>query len=1002
MALALDPALDVSQYAHTAWKMRDGFMQGSIHTTAQTRDGYLWLGTEFGLYRFDGVKTVLWTPPSGKQLPSDYVLSLLAAHDDTLWIGTSKGLASWKDGHLKLYAELAGQAIFAILEGKEGTIWTGALSLSGRLCAIEKGSVRCYGEDGSLGQGVTDLYEDSKGNLWAGVVNGLWRWKPGPPKFYGLPDEPNGIQGFAEEADGTLLVGTSRGIKRLVNGKIEAHLLRGALPRSATRRFLRDHDGGLWIGTPTQGLAHIHQGRTDVFAHRDGLSGDDILTIFEDREGSIWVGTTDGLDRFHDFAVATFSLKEGLSNVNVGSVLADRDGSVWLGTYGGLNHWNNGQVTRYDGREGLLNGLPPNSLFQDSHGRIWVSTNRELGYLEGLRFISLRGVAGLSNHGVAEDTRGNLWVATQLNGLFRVSPTSEVQQIPWASLGRKDYASALAADPWMGGLWLGFRDSGIAYFRDGQVRESYTVADGLGGGTVGRFRFDPDGAVWAATQGGLSRLKNGRIATLTSKNGLPCDAVHWVIQDNDHSFWLLMPCALVRIARSEVDAWAAVADKDKDTKRMIQATVFGSSDGVRSSGRPHGYSPQVTRSSDGKLWFATLDGVSVIDPRHLPFNKVPPSVLIEQITADGKGYDPAAYGNVRLPLPARIRDLSIAYTALSLAVPEKIHFRFKLEGQDQDWREVVNDRQVRYSNLGPKNYRFRLKACNNSGVWNEAGVFLDFSVAPAYYQTVWFRAVCVAIFLALLWGIYQLRLRHLRMQLEARFDERTRIAGELHDTLLQSFHGVLFRFQAARNKLPGRPEEAMRALDYAIMRTEQAIAEGRDAIQDLRPEAATQKTLAELLAAEGEELEASRRAEGDSPVFSIIVEGERQTLPPDLCQDVYRMARELLRNAFKHARAHRVEMEVRYDDGLLRIRIRDDGTGIDPKVLEEGGRTGHFGLRGVKERAQRIGAQLEFWSEVGAGTEVQLTIPAAAANEASNNRTGFKPFRKVRIYGHRP
>src|SRR5215469_505627 len=480
MTFALDPALGVRQYAHTAWKVRDGFTQGSIQTIAQTRDGYLWLGTNFGLYRFDGVKAVRWTPPSGKELPSAYVISLLAARDGTLWIGTSKGLASWRDGNLQLYAELAGQAIFAILEEKEGTIWIGAISLSGRLCAIQKGNVRCYGEDGSFGQGVSGLYEDSRGNLWAGVVNGLWRWKPGPPKFYALPGEPNGIQGFAEEADGTLLVGTSRGIKRFVDGKIEAYPLPGALPRSDTRRFLRDRDGGLWIGTATQGLAHIHQGRTDVFAQRDGLSSDDAVAIFEDREGDIWIGTTNGLDRFRDFAVATFSVNEGLSNAIVGSVLADRDGSVWLSTYGGLNRWNNGQVTRYDGREGLLNGLAPNSLFQDSHGRIWVSTSRELGYLEGLRFISLRGVAGLIIHGLAEDTRRNLWVATQLNGLFRVSPTSEVQQIPWASLGRKDYASALTADPLHGGLWLGFHDGGIAYFKDGQVRESYTVADGLG------------------------------------------------------------------------------------------------------------------------------------------------------------------------------------------------------------------------------------------------------------------------------------------------------------------------------------------------------------------------------------------------------------------------------------------------------------------------------------------------------------------------------------------
>ena len=273
-------------------------------------------------------------------------------------------------------------------------------------------------------------------------------------------------------------------------------------------------------------------------------------------------------------------------------------------------------------------------------------------------------------------------------------------------------------------------------------------------------------------------------------------------------------------------------------------------------------------------------------------------------------------------------------------------------------------------------------------------------------QYKWRILGIVALFLVLLWALYQLRVRQLArqfdVQLRTRLNERTRIAGDLHDTLLQSLHGLMFRFQAARNMLPRRPEEAMQELDGAITRTQQAIAESRDAINDLRCEPVTQRDLAELLAADGQELEALHRAEGDSPAFSIIVEGERRTLSPDLCQDVYRMARELLRNAFRHARAHRIETEVRYDDGLLRVRVRDDGTGIAPNVLEEDGRAGHFGLRGVRERAQRIGAQLDFWSEAGAGTEVQLTVPASATKEASNDRTGSKPFRKVRIHGRRP
>jgi signal transduction histidine kinase len=398
---------------------------------------------------------------------------------------------------------------------------------------------------------------------------------------------------------------------------------------------------------------------------------------------------------------------------------------------------------------------------------------------------------------------------------------------------------------------------------------------------------------------------------------------------------------------------------------------------------------------DGKIWFeGFLGGASVIDPQHLPSNKIPPPVDIERITADGKTYD-ASKG---LRLPPRIRNLTIDYTALTFVAPEKVQFRYQLEGQDPIWREVVNDREVQYSNLPPGDYVFRVTAANNSGVWNETGASLDFSIAPAYYQTTWFRALCVAAFAGLLWALYQYRLRQVRRQfavgLEVRVQERTRIARELHDTLLQSLHGLMFRFQAARNLFPRRPEEAMEALDQAIARTEQAITESQDAITDLRPTPTVSNDLGGLLMATGKELETTGNLEGGAATFALTVEGERQTLSPNLQDEVYRIALELLRNAFRHACARRVETEVRYDEEQLRVRIRDDGKGMDPEILKKGRRAGHWGLLGAKERAQRIGAHLDIWSEAGAGTEIQLRIPAAVAYENSHNRPRFRFFRK--------
>ena len=891
-ALALNPALDVSQYAHTAWKVRDGFAKGSIISTAQTPDGYLWVGTAFGLSRFDGVRNVPWQPPD-QHLPSNTITSLVAARDGNLWVGTRSGLASWKNGKLTQYAELAGLVINALVEDDEGSIWAGTDGPpDGKLCEIRNGSIRCHPEMAGVTGGVFGLHEDREGNLWVGLNMGVWRWKPGPPVFYTVPGLPGGrMQGMVDSDDGALLIATTGAIMRLANGKAEVvHRYPTAKEGFRFLRMLRDRDGGLWVGPAGRGILHVHHGRTDVFSQSDGLSGDEIYDLFEDLEGSIWVSTVNGLDRFRELPVVTYSTNQGLSGTS-GGILAAREGGVWCATLDGLNRLNQDQVTVYrqhgaraDVREIVGSGLPDEgvgSLFQDSRGRIWVSTLTGIGYLENDRFLSIAAPGG-PVASLTEDTSGNLWIASHDLGLSRLSQRNELQRIPWAALGRKDPAVVLAPDPLHGGLWLGFSQGGIVYFRDGHVHSSYSAAEGLGKGRVNQLRFDGEGALWIATDGGLGRLSNDRIATLSSKSGLPCDAVQWTMEDEAHSVWLMMPCGLVRIPRSDLDAWVLAADK---TSRRIHATVFDGSDGLRTLAvLTNDYTPHVTKSPDGKLWFVAPDGISVVDPRHLPFNNLPPPVHIEQVTADRKAYEPTSPAGGSLRLPALIRDLQIDYTALSLVAPEKVRFRYKLEGRDVDWQDADTRRQAFYSNLPPRSYRFRVAACNNSGVWNEAGTFLDFSIAPMYYQTTWFRLSCVATFLAVLWALYKSRVhqlaRQFNMRLEERVNERTRIARELHDTLLQNFHGLLFRFQAARNMLPRRPEEAIEALDGAIIRTEQAIAEGRDTIQDLRSEWVTPTDLAELLTETGKELEAAPDANGDSPIFCVMVEGERQTLSP--------------------------------------------------------------------------------------------------------------------------
>jgi PAS domain S-box-containing protein len=744
---SLNPTLDVSQYAHKAWAVRDGFFKGAIYAIAQTPDGYLWIGTEFGLVRFDGVRTLEWQPPNDKQLPGGPIRSLLTARDGRLWIGTGEGVASWKDGKLTHYPELDRAYILSLLEDHEGTIWAAGTvgNAEGRLCAIRAGRVECYGTGGSLGKYLPSLFEDRMGTLWVGTDKGVWRWRPAPAKLFPVSDL---VLGLAENDDRELLVSTQGGIKKLVNERVEPYAPPGASQRFT--KLLRDRDGGLWVGSLGGGIFHVRQGRTDQFSDANGLSGDGVQVLFEDREGSIWSGTTDGLDRFREFAIPTITAKQGLSNSAVYSVLTARDGAIWLGTENGLDRWNSGQVTLY----GARHGLPDASVFsllQDQAGRIWASTRLGIAYSEEGKFKRVPGVP--DGFPMVVDSSGDLWIATA-RSLFHLRSGPAVEEIPWLSLGRQDLANAMLADPVQGGVWFGFLRGGVAYFKDGQLRASYSRADELGEGRVNGFTLDRDSTLWAATQGGLSQIKNGRVLTLSVRNGLPCNTVYWMMEDDDHFFWLYTACGLLQIGRRELDAWAG------DPARAVHPTVFDNTDGVRIVSGISVTGP--AKSADGRIWFLPGDGVSVIDPRHLPVNKLPPPVHIEKVFADEKEYNLTP----GLRLPALTRDLRIEYTALSFVAPEKVRFKVKLEGQDRDWMDEGTQRQTHYSNLKPRNYRFRVIASNNSGVWNETGDMLEFSIAPAFYQTNWFIALLAAAAIFTMAAAY--RVRMWQVQREAR------------------------------------------------------------------------------------------------------------------------------------------------------------------------------------------------------------------------------------------
>ena len=1002
-ASALNSSLEVNQYLHRAWTHDEGFM-GETRSIVQTPDGYLWLGTEFGVVRFDGVRFSSWTPPAGQRLRSNDILTLLATRDGTLWIGTTLGLVSFRNRKLTDYAEIAREPVFALLQDHEGTLWVG---LHGRLCAIRSGNTECSEpRDVLRGVAMKSLFEDSDGRLWAGSRSGLWQWNPGPPQQvcsgpFMFP------QALAPGDHGIGVIAAGGSIIRQVVGKNGTEYAIPGERRLFAHLLLRDRHDALWIGT-AQGLLRVYQGKTTRFTHGDGLSSDSVSVLFEDREGNIWVGTTNGIDRFREPTVSTISADQGLLG-QPRSVLAARDGSLWIGTDRGLHKWHQGQMTVYRAPTALEASVPGEldsglpeftepgltenevmSLFEDQHGRIWVTDRDGVAWLENGKFTRISGrlPAGPVN-AILPDRREGIWISYPFYGLSHVAEGRVVESAPWPWSDENDpRVSAMISDPVKDGFWLGFKHQGIGYSAAFQIGPTFAAKYELSGERVWDLHIDKEGTLWAATEGGLSRIRDGRVETLTAKSGLPCDAIHWAIEDDASSLWLYTACGLVRITRPELTAWAS------DPKLAIHTTLFGETEGIRVHTLLKPFTPVVSKSPDGKIWFVHLDGVSGIDPQRLPFNQVPPPVHIEQVIADNKQYDAASH----LRLPPLIRNLVIDYTALSLAAPEAVHFRFKLEGQDGDWREVINERQVEYSNLPPRKYVFRVIACNNSGVWNEAGDTLEFWIAPAYYQTAWFRAMWVAVFLGLLWALYRYRLdqitRNFNAQLEARLGERTRIARDLHDTLLQSFQAALFEFQAARNLFSKGREGAIQTLDSAIIAGQGAIVAGRDAIHDLRQTEGPQAHLEGLLKATGQDLASSEVSDGKRPTFQVTVEGPAQALPPMLQDEVYQIGREILRNAFRHANASRIEAEIRYDTRMFRLRIRDDGKGIDRKILEDGVRAGHFGLLGIRERAKQIGARLVFWSEAEAGTEVELEIPSRIAYANSGVKRRFGLFRK--------
>ena len=995
-AWAVDPATHLTQYSHRAWRLQDGFFAGAPTAIAQTTDGYLWIGTANGLFRFDGVSFVSWADIAPqKQLGSAEVSALLGARDGGLWIGAAYRLFRWKDNTLSQYTTRDGR-VNSIIETGKGAIFLARDRYSdedGGLCQFRDGGVHCYGRRYGIPLPyATSLTEDATGNVWTSAVTQLVRWQPASSTVWTLKvvkqaEGLDGIQALAVDRNDSLWVGINRpesglGLEQFRNGvwkTFRSPNLNGS--KIAVSRLFVDRDGALWVGTEDQGIYRIFDGKADHFDSADGLSGNRIAALFQDHEGTIWVATSKGIDSFHDLPVVTLSRREGLHADGAQSILSSADGTTWIGNEGALDASRHGNVTSILPKDGLP-GREVTSLLEDPAGGLWLGIDTGLfRYVRG-RFVPVIKPRGANVvFAMTRGPDGSVWASTAGPTSRTLVQIHDSHLLVRQSFASQDAALALATDP-HGGIWIA--GDKLRYLDDSG--ETTLSAFGPRYGYIRNIAIDGGEFAWFAATNGLVGTRSGQLQSMTTANGLPCNSINTLIFDSHRSLWLYAQSGLIKIDHSELERWWRQPDV------QVKTTVFDALDGFQ--GGPSSFRPAATKSSDGRLWFVNGNVVQTINPDHVYLNELPPPVHIEQVIADAKNYSPEN----SMRLAKLCRNIEVRYTALSFVEPRRVRFRYKLDGYDTDWQEAGTRRSAFYTNLRPGSYKFLVTASNNSGVWNKQGAALSLVVPPAWYQTTWIRLLALLLLALLTYAFYLLRMREYAAAMKERFnerlDERVRIARELHDTLLQSFHGLMFQFQAARNLLPRRPESAMEALDEAILTTEKAIAEGRDAIQDLRPELIAQHDLAELLTATGQELTDTQVRNGRLPSFRVIVEGKPWRLPLTVQEEIYRIGREAIRNAFHHAVANRIEVEIRYDEHELRLRIRDDGEGIDSEVLEASGRPGHWGLPGIRERAQRIGSRLDFWTEAGAGTEVELRVPAAMAYEAKRNEHGFRLFRK--------
>lgn len=958
VANALDPNRSLTEFGNQVWLTETGLPQNTVQAITQTRDGYLWIGTQEGLAKFNGTGFAVFDKENTPQLKSNDIRALLEDRLGVLWISTSYGLVKMQNGTFTSFTTAEGlpdNSVGPLVEGTDGAIW---IATGAGLVRYVNNSFLVTPIDEIKGIDIQTLYQDRSGVIWLGTSRGVVSFKEGTV----INTRPmrdlagRSVTTVVQDQMGRVWYGTDDGLIGYDQDRVISVTTINGLPDNRVNYLSADKEGCIWIGT-SRGLARLKFESQPVLSIAEGLSSNLILSLFEDREGSLWIGTeSGGLNLLRDKKFSTWTTKQGLASDLVKAVFQDKSGALWIGTNGGgLSVLKDGKVTGFTTKDGLSSDVVL-SLYGDDKGTIWIGTPDGLNEYRQGRFTTLTVADGLSSDLVRSlyvDRSGSVWIGTR-NGLNRFQ-NGEFTIFTMKDGLASDFIGAIFEDS-QGTLWIGTR-AGLSEFKDGRFT-NFTTKDGLSNDVVTSLHEDAEHGLWIGTNGGgLNRFRNGRFVSYSIRNGLADNVIYRILEDAQHNLWFSSPKGIFKIGLNELNDFA------EGRIQHLNATTYGTSDGMLTRECSGGGYPAGWRGNDGKLWFSTIKGVAMIDPSSTQFNKQPPPVAIEQIRVD----DQPASLNGGLQLSPATTRLDFYYAALSFVAPDKVRFKYKLEGFDSDWIDAGTRRAASYTNLRPGNYTFHVIASNNDGVWNNEGAVFQFYLRPHFYQTYWFYAILILLLALAVWQIYRLRVRRMRAQFDAVLAERTRIAREIHDNLAQEMLGISVQLEVVARTMPPGAEVAHSHLNRVRMLVRHGIAEARRYVWDLRSQALDHADLPTALA------DTARRLTADVPVDAQVeVTGAFRQLPRAVEDDLLRIGQEAINNAVSHADAEHIHIKLTFDINRVQLRVRDNGRGFDPSA---GDKNGHFGLTGMRERASRIGGTLNIVSSSESGTEVIVDVP---------------------------